>query len=92
MRWQTSRASSDACSGGSSATGTAAALAFGLDKRVRVRADAHRSAAQQLGNLLAYDREQTDIDEVYGHMQTRLDDLAAFADQIDVYLGDGTAA
>ena len=45
-----------------------------------------------LRNLLAYDREQTDIDEVYGHMQTRLQDLAAFADQIDVFLGDGTAA
>ena len=45
-----------------------------------------------LRNLLAYDREQTDIDEVYGHMQTRLPDLAAFADQIDVFLGDGTAS
>jgi uncharacterized protein YutE (UPF0331/DUF86 family) len=45
-----------------------------------------------LRNLLAYDREQTDIDEVYGHMQTRLDDLAAFADQIDLYLGDGTVS
>jgi len=45
-----------------------------------------------LRNLLAYDREQTDIDEVYGHMQTRLEDLAAFADQIDVYLGDGTVS
>lgn len=45
-----------------------------------------------LRNLLAYDREQTDIDEVYGHMQTRLSDLAAFADQIDVFLGDGTVS
>ena len=45
-----------------------------------------------LRNLLAYDREQTAIDEVYGHMQTRLDDLAAFADQIDVFLGDGTVS
>src|SRR6195256_4847746 len=45
-----------------------------------------------LRNLLAYDREQTEIDEVYGHMQTRLDDLAAFADQIELYLGDGTAS
>jgi hypothetical protein len=25
-------------------------------------------------------------------MQTRLGDLAAFADQIDVFLGDGTAS
>jgi len=40
-----------------------------------------------LRNLLAYDREQTDIDEVYGHMQNRLPDLAAFADQIDGFLG-----
>ena len=39
-----------------------------------------------LRNLLAYDREQTDIDEVYGHMQTRLNDLSAFADQIDAFL------
>jgi len=39
-----------------------------------------------LRNLLAYDREQTDIDEVYGHMQ-RLTDLASFADQIDGFLG-----
>ena len=45
-----------------------------------------------LRNLLAYDREQTDIDEVYGHMQTRLADLSAFADQIDVFLGDGTVS
>jgi uncharacterized protein YutE (UPF0331/DUF86 family) len=45
-----------------------------------------------LRNLLAYDREQTDIDEVYGHMQTRLADLAAFADQVDAFLGGGTAA
>lgn len=42
-----------------------------------------------LRNLLAFDREQTDIDEVYGHMQTRLADLATFADQIDAFLGDG---
>ena len=45
-----------------------------------------------LRNLLAYDREQTDIDEVYGHMQTRLTDLAAFADQVDSFLGDETTA
>src|SRR5216110_4080991 len=45
-----------------------------------------------LRNLLAYDREQTDIDEVYGHMQTRLADLSAFADQIDVFLGVGTVS
>jgi uncharacterized protein YutE (UPF0331/DUF86 family) len=45
-----------------------------------------------LRNLLAYDREQTDIDEVYGHMQTRLTDLAAFAEQVDAFLGGGTSA
>ena len=45
-----------------------------------------------LRNLLAYDREQTDIDEVYGHMQTRLADLATFADQVDSYLGDDSTA
>lgn len=45
-----------------------------------------------LRNLLAYDREQTDIDEVYGHMQTRLTDLAAFADQVDTFFGGGTTA
>src|SRR5258707_10851940 len=45
-----------------------------------------------LRNLLAYDREQTDIDEVYGHMQTRLADLSAFADQIEGFLGDETVS
>jgi len=40
-----------------------------------------------LRNLLAYDREQTDIDEVYGHLQTRTTDLASFADQVEQFLG-----
>ena len=40
-----------------------------------------------LRNLLAYDREQTDIDEVYGQIQTRVNDLAAFADQVDKFVG-----
>jgi len=40
-----------------------------------------------LRNLLAYDREQTDIDEVYGHLQTRTADLASFADQVEQFLG-----
>ncbi len=40
-----------------------------------------------LRNLLAYDREQTDIDEVYGHLQTRTADLASFADQVERFLG-----
>ncbi len=40
-----------------------------------------------LRNLLAFDREQTDIDDVYGQIQTRLSDLAAFADQVERFLG-----
>jgi uncharacterized protein YutE (UPF0331/DUF86 family) len=40
-----------------------------------------------LRNLLAYDREQTDIDEVYSQMQTRVSDLAAFADQVERFIG-----
>jgi uncharacterized protein YutE (UPF0331/DUF86 family) len=40
-----------------------------------------------LRNLLAYDREQTDIDEVYGQVQTRTPDLAAFADQVERFVG-----
>src|SRR5207244_3531542 len=40
-----------------------------------------------LRNLLAYDREQTDIDEVYTSVQTRVADLLAFADQIERFIG-----
>ena len=40
-----------------------------------------------LRNLLAYDREQTDIDDVYSQLQTRVTDLAAFADQVDRFVG-----
>src|SRR2546426_2185746 len=40
-----------------------------------------------LRNLLAYDREQTDIDEVYGQLQTRVSDLVAFADQVQRFIG-----
>jgi len=43
-----------------------------------------------LRNLLAYDREQTDIDEVYGQIQTRVQDLAAFADQVERFVGGGS--
>src|SRR2546426_2420253 len=39
-----------------------------------------------LRNLLAYDREQTDIDEVYGQIQTRISDLTAFADQVQRFI------
>lgn len=45
-----------------------------------------------LRNLLAYDREQTDIDDVYGQIQTRLADLQAFADQIERFVGAGEDA
>jgi len=40
-----------------------------------------------LRNLLAYDREQTDIDDVYSQIQTRVTDLAAFADQVERFIG-----
>jgi uncharacterized protein YutE (UPF0331/DUF86 family) len=45
-----------------------------------------------LRNLLAYDREQTDIDDVYSQIQTRIPDLRAFADQIERFLGAGKDA
>lgn len=45
-----------------------------------------------LRNLLAYDREHTDIDEVYGHIQTRLGELASFADQVERFLGEPEGA
>lgn len=37
-------------------------------------------------NLLAFDRERTDIDDVYGTIQGRLDDLDEFARQVEVFL------
>ena len=42
-----------------------------------------------LRNLLAYDREQTDIDDVYQQIQTRVSDLLAFADQVEKFVGRG---
>ena len=42
-----------------------------------------------LRNLLAYDREQTDIDDVYSQIQTRIPDLVAFADQVEKFVGAG---
>src|SRR5213593_2128298 len=42
-----------------------------------------------LRNLLAYDREQTDIDDVYSQIQTRIPDLVAFADQVERFVGGG---
>lgn len=41
-----------------------------------------------LRNLLAYDREQTDIDEVYGNL-ARATDIAAFCDQVERFIGQG---
>ena len=43
-------------------------------------------------NLLAFDKELSDIDEVYGLIQTRLDDLEAFATQIEAYLAPESGA
>ena len=45
-----------------------------------------------LRNLLAFDREQTDIDDVYSQIQTRLADLRAFSDQIERFVGAGEDA
>jgi hypothetical protein len=42
-----------------------------------------------LRNLLAYDREQTDIDDVYSQIQTRIPDLVAFADQVEKFVDTG---
>ena len=42
-----------------------------------------------LRNLLAYDRELTDIDDVYSQIQTRIPDLVAFADQVEKFVGTG---
>src|ERR671937_3060159 len=42
-----------------------------------------------LRKLLAYDREQTGIDDVYGQIQTRVPDLLAFADQVQRFIGGG---
>ena len=41
-------------------------------------------------NLLAFDKELSDIDEVYGLIQTRLDDLELFAKQIEDYVAPET--
>jgi uncharacterized protein YutE (UPF0331/DUF86 family) len=45
-----------------------------------------------LRNLLAYDREQTDIDDVYRQIQTRTADLRGFADQVERFVGAGKDA
>ena len=48
-------------------------------------------ALANLRNLLAYDREQTDIAEVYGVIKDRMADLGAFADAIDRFIGEPLA-
>ncbi len=48
-------------------------------------------AVADLRNLLAYDREQTDIGEVYGLIQDRVADLAAFADAVERFIGEPIA-
>ncbi|HET8569218.1 MAG TPA: HepT-like ribonuclease domain-containing protein [Candidatus Limnocylindria bacterium] len=55
------------------------ALAYKLEHLANIR------------NLLAYDREQTDIDEVYGNL-ARAKDIAAFADQVERFIGTDAAA
>ena len=48
-------------------------------------------AVADLRNLLAYDRESTDIGEVYGLIQDRVVDLAAFADEVERFIGEPIA-
>lgn len=48
-------------------------------------------ALANLRNLLAYDREQTDISEVYGLMQDRTADLVKFADDVERFIGEPLA-
>jgi uncharacterized protein YutE (UPF0331/DUF86 family) len=38
-------------------------------------------------NLLAFDRELSDIDDVYAQIQGRMDDLDEFASQVEAFLG-----
>jgi len=48
-------------------------------------------ALANLRNLLAYDREQTDIGEVYGLIHDRVADLATFADAVERFIGEPLA-
>ena len=48
-------------------------------------------ALANLRNLLAYDREQTDITEVYGLIQDRVADLGSFADAVERFIGEPLA-
>ena len=48
-------------------------------------------AVADLRNLLAYDRESTDIKEVYDLLQSRVADLATFADEVERFIGEPIA-
>ena len=48
-------------------------------------------ALANVRNLLAYDREQTDIGEVYGLIQDRVADLGTFADAVERFIGEPLA-
>jgi uncharacterized protein YutE (UPF0331/DUF86 family) len=48
-------------------------------------------AIADLRNLLAYDRESTDIVEVYALIRDRLADLASFADEVERFVGEPLA-
>ncbi len=58
-----------------------------IDKTLAYRLE----AIADLRNLLAYDREGTDIGEVYGLIQDRVSDLAAFADEVERFIGEPLA-
>jgi uncharacterized protein YutE (UPF0331/DUF86 family) len=48
-------------------------------------------ALANLRNLLAYDREQTNISEVYALIQDRVTDLGAFAEAVERFIGEPLA-
>ena len=48
-------------------------------------------ALADLRNLLAYDRGSTDIGEIYGLIQDRMNDLGAFADAVERFIGEPIA-
>ena len=58
-----------------------------IEKTVAYRLE----AIADLRNLLAYDREGTNIGEVYGLIQDRVSDLATFADEVERFIGEPIA-
>ena len=48
-------------------------------------------ALANLRNLLAYDRERTDISEVHGLIRDRMADLGSFADAVERFIGEPLA-